>query len=186
MRTDSTRTIVEKLGFLAIIPVLVVGMTACSATQTPATQVDDTTIEAEVKARLAADPETNPFEIDVEVDEAVVQLTGTVDENEDRTAAGRIARDVEGVMDVENELEVGDQTVGEKVDDATITAKVKSKIAADATLNPFNIEVSVEDGVVYLTGRVPTEADSERAHDVAHSVDGVKSVHNKLKVGGQR
>ncbi len=86
--------------------------------------------------------------------------------------------------------EPGDKKTAERLardwsNDATITTRVKSKIAADSTLNPFNVQVTTEMGIVYLNGRVATAADKERAGEVARSVSGVKSVDNKLEVGDQ-
>lgn len=179
-------TLRKNLGTLSRLPlaaVLVLGAVACASTQSATTQVDDTAIKAAVKTKITADPETNPFEIKVDVNEGVVQLTGTVDEQIDRTTAARLARNTAGVVRVENEIEVGPKTAGEMLDDATITTRVKAKIVADPTLNPFNIQVTTEDAVVYLTGRVATVADKNRAHDVAHSVSGVEAVKNNLEVG---
>ena len=183
MQYRTLNRLTKYLGPLALALALVVGTTACASTQTPGTQIDDNAIQSKVNAKIAADPETNPFEINVDVNEGVVYLTGTVDDVEDRAAAERIAQSVRGVVRVDNEITYGDQTVGEMIDDSTITAKVKSKIAADSTLNPFNIQVTTENGVVQLTGRVATSTAKDRASDIAEGVKGVRSVKNKLEVG---
>jgi hyperosmotically inducible protein len=60
---------------------------------------------------------------------------------------------------------------------------VKAKITADDMLNPFNIDVDTNDGVVTLSGRVQTADAKNRAGELARGTDGVKSVHNDLKVG---
>lgn len=183
MQYETVRTFAARLGLATLAVLLVLGVTACASTQSAGTQVDDTAIKTAVKAKIAADPETNPFEIKVDVNEGVVHLRGTVDEAEDRTTAGRLARDTDGVVRVENEITVGSKSAGETIDDATITSRVKAKIAGDGTLNPFNIQVTTEKGVVQLTGRVATSADKRRAAEVAGSVKGVKSVDNELEVG---
>ena len=156
---------------------------ACSSTQPPETQLDDTKIKAEVLARIAADPDTNPFEIEVEVNEGVVHLTGVVDEAGDRAEAERLAASASGVVRVINDIKVGEQTVGERVDDATITARVKAKLAASSQLNPFDIQDNTVEGEVSLTGRVATEAERTEAERLARETDGVRRVRNLVEVG---
>lgn len=184
MKLDTMHLIVRIVTHSALALALVVGATACASTQSAETQIDDAAIKTAVKTKLTADPETNPFEIKVDVNEGVVQLAGTVDEPEDRATAERLARDTNGVVRVENEITVGGKSAGEWIDDATITTRVKAKVAADPTLNPFNVQVTTEKGIVYLNGRVADLAAKNRAEEVARTVGGVKSVKNKLEVGG--
>jgi osmotically-inducible protein OsmY len=82
---------------------------ACSSTQTVGTQVDDAAITASVKAKLAADGDINPFNIDVDTNEGVVTLQGRVDKNEARVKAEQLARETDGVRRVINLVKVGDR-----------------------------------------------------------------------------
>jgi osmotically-inducible protein OsmY len=77
----------------------------------------------------------------------------------------------------------GQETSGEYVDDATLTTKVKSALAADGDVTLAN-KVSVEtgQGVVQLSGFVPSVADKDRAEMIARNVKGVHSVKNSLVV----
>ena len=68
-----------------------------------------------------------------------------------------------------------------KVDDATITAAVKSKLAVDHAAPLTSVDVDTVRGTVYLTGIVPDGAAKLRAQEIAHQVDGVKNVVNDLK-----
>lgn len=70
-----------------------------------------------------------------------------------------------------------------QLSDAGITSKIKTKYVADPEINPFNISVSTEEGVVYLTGRVKTQADKTEAEQLARDTDGVKKVVNNIQVG---
>lgn len=70
-----------------------------------------------------------------------------------------------------------------KLDDATITAKVKAKLAADGDINPFNIDVDTTNGVVTIQGRVINEQARARMEQLARETDGVKRVINLVKVG---
>jgi osmotically-inducible protein OsmY len=157
---------------------------ACSTTQPPSVQIDDARIHTELTARLAADDDTSPASIDINVNEGVVHLTGAVDSAVARDEAERIARSLEGVREVVNDISVGgEQTLGEKVDDAAVTARVKAKIAASSQLNPFNIQVNTVDGVVSLTGRVHSAAEKAEAERLARETEGVRRVRNLLEVG---
>ena len=90
--------------------VVAMGLTACSSNRTPGTQVDDAAITASVKAKLAADMDINPFNIDVDANEGVVTLQGRVEKSEARSKAEELARETEGVTRVINLIKVGDQT----------------------------------------------------------------------------
>ncbi|HVJ43605.1 MAG TPA: BON domain-containing protein [Dongiaceae bacterium] len=77
----------------------------------------------------------------------------------------------------------GQETTGQYVDDATITTKVKSALASDGGVTLANqVGVETGQGVVQLSGFVPSAADKERAADIARSVKGVKSVTNDLVI----
>ncbi len=71
-----------------------------------------------------------------------------------------------------------------KVDDATITKNVKEKLATTGSLKDAAITVETKDGVVTLTGSVKTGQLKGVATNVTKSVEGVKSVDNKLSVEG--
>ncbi|HEX3130363.1 MAG TPA: BON domain-containing protein [Thermoanaerobaculia bacterium] len=73
---------------------------------------------------------------------------------------------------------------GTQVDDAAITAAVKAKLATDGDINPFNIDVDTNEGVVTLQGRVEKEEARTKAEQLARETDGVKRVVNLVKVGG--
>ncbi len=76
------------------------------------------------------------------------------------------------------------ETVGEYVDDASITTAVKAKLAAEKASTLTRIGVDTVKGTVYLTGVVETAAIKERAGEVAGQVKGVRGVVNNLKVQG--
>lgn len=91
----------------AVMVLLALG--ACSSTRTPGTQVDDAAITAAVKAKLAADGDINPFNIDVDTNEGVVTLQGRVEKEAARSKAEELARETDGVRRVVNLVKVGDQ-----------------------------------------------------------------------------
>src|SRR5262245_16189785 len=67
---------------------------------------DDTAITAKVKTALAGDPRTKAHQINIETHEGVVQLSGFVDTAEAKSTAGELARAVDNVRSVDNELDV--------------------------------------------------------------------------------
>ncbi|HEY0513014.1 MAG TPA: BON domain-containing protein [Thermoanaerobaculia bacterium] len=93
---------------LALMLALALG--ACSSTKSAGTQIDDAAITAKVKAKLAADGDINPFNIDVDTNLGVVTLQGRVKKDETRTKAEHYARQTDGVKRVINLITVGDKT----------------------------------------------------------------------------
>lgn len=75
-----------------------------------------------------------------------------------------------------------EQSVGEKIDDAKITAAVKTKLAADRLKNLVDVGVETNDGIVRLYGKVPTVEDEFQAERIARRTNGVRDVNNQLRV----
>jgi hyperosmotically inducible protein len=69
------------------------------------------------------------------------------------------------------------------IDDAGITAKVKTALAAEKDVSAVKINVDTAQGTVTLSGQVASQTEVDRALQVARGVDGVKSVENRLTVG---
>ncbi len=74
------------------------------------------------------------------------------------------------------------ETLGEHIDDTTITTTVKSKLAADKGASLTRIQVDTDRGVVQLSGVVDSAAEKARAEQIARGVGGVKSVKNNLQM----
>ncbi len=76
-----------------------------------------------------------------------------------------------------------DRTAGQTIDDAGITAKVKAALLAEKGVDGMRINVDTSQGNVTLSGKVPDQAQVQRATQVARGIEGVKDVDNKLTVG---
>lgn len=74
------------------------------------------------------------------------------------------------------------KSTGEYIDDAVITTKIKSLLAADDFLKSFQISVTTYRGTVQLSGFVDSQQSVDKAVEVARGVNGVKSVKNDLIV----
>jgi osmotically-inducible protein OsmY len=74
------------------------------------------------------------------------------------------------------------QTVGAYVDDATITATVKTRFVEDKTVDAAAVTVETLNGVVQLSGFAKSAAERNQAEQIARGVKGVKGVQNNLTV----
>lgn len=89
---------------LALMLALALG--ACSTAKSPGQNVDDAAITAKIKAKLAADGDINPFNIDVDTNLGEVVLQGVVKKEDTRRKAEQYARDTDGVKRVRNLIKV--------------------------------------------------------------------------------
>jgi osmotically-inducible protein OsmY len=91
---------------LAVL-LLLAGLAACKTTSSPHRQVDDAAIKASVKAKLAADVRLSTLtNVEVNSTNGVVTLAGAVRSEEERRMAGEVTRSVDGVVRVDNNLQV--------------------------------------------------------------------------------
>ena len=89
-----------------------------------------------------------------------------------------------GIATVAPTVHAQDSTIGQKVDDATITTKVKTKLVAERAGNMVKVNVDTTDGVVRLRGTVPTTEDKRKAEELTRLTAGVRRVVNELTVDG--
>ena len=75
---------------------------------------------------------------------------------------------------------------GEYIDDSIITTKIKAAVLNEPSLKSAEINVETFKGTVQLSGFVSTEADIQKAVEVARSVKGVASVKNDMRVKGRQ
>lgn len=76
-----------------------------------------------------------------------------------------------------------ESSVGAFVKDSTITSKVESQLLSADDIDSTRISVDADsNGVVVLSGNAKTQAESNRAHEIVHSVDGVKNVINRIEI----
>ena len=77
------------------------------------------------------------------------------------------------------------ETIGQHVDDGTITTKVKAELLGAKNVKSTHIHVKTRKGVVWLTGSVPSAEDKTAAEEVVQGVKGVSSVKNRLKIAAE-
>jgi hyperosmotically inducible protein len=157
--------------------------TAAQADKSAGQVVDDNTINATVKSELIGSKETKARSINVETYKGVVQLSGFAATEAEKEAAGRLAKAVDGVREVRNNISIGaDTTLMQKLDDSVTTGKVKAALIDSKDVRSNDINVETRSGVVQLSGFVPTDAMREKAGVVALRVEGVKELDNVLQV----
>jgi hyperosmotically inducible periplasmic protein len=100
---------------------------------------------------------------------------GTVETTRERARAAG--------AEIGDKVAIGAQKAGETLEEAGLTAKVKSKIALDDTLDGSRISVASDDRRVTLTGTVINETQHRRALDLARETEEVSSVVDHLSVG---
>ncbi len=153
---------------------------AKSAARDVTTEVTDSWLTARTKIALYADERVKGGQISVETVRGTVMLRGKVDSDEARAAAGSIAKDVEHVKAVKNDLQivpVGDRKATD-VSDKNITRQIEASFSKTTQLT--KIDVRTDGGVVTLTGVTPTIGASARASELARRVSGVRAVKNEL------
>ena len=153
----------------------------------------DPVITGKVKATLAVDSTVKAAQIEVSTKDGVVTLSGNLNSQEEKDRAMEIARTTSGVKSVVDMLAVrtsaesGDapdptRTVGEHVDDAVISASVKTRLLDDPMVKGSKIDVDTRAGVVFLTGSVRSQQESDRAVEIARATDHVKDVKANINV----
>ncbi|HEV7821619.1 MAG TPA: BON domain-containing protein [Burkholderiales bacterium] len=183
-----------QLGGVALAAAMAVTVAGCTrpqeATATPApvttigTGIDDSVVSARVKAALLADPTVKSYGFKVDTHRGEVQLSGFVADQAHVERAVEIARGVEGVRTVENRVSVksADTTVGNKVDDGIVTTRVKAALLADASVKSLDIAVVTRKNEVQLSGFVDSQIQMDHAVEVAHAIEGVRTVSNQLSI----
>lgn len=168
----------------SLIGAVVIALVGCASSMVPSnTRHADSGITDVIEASLKANDKVKEGQVEVEIREGHVYLTGVVDTEEARREAGRVAWRTEGVRGLDNDLTVGERTVGSWIDDVTIRSKVKSKLIANPGIKAGDIDVSSSQGVVTLIGRVSSQTIKSDAESIARAVKGVSDVHNELLVG---
>ena len=147
----------------------------------------DAWLRDKVKATLSFHPGVSAGITEIDVKDGIVTLRGDAASQAQKELTTEYARDVEGVKDVNNEMTVTKtsektRTVGEKIDDASITAQVKLTLLYHRSTSALNTSVTTKKGVVTLGGKASNAAEAELATKLAKDIDGVKDVINRMVI----
>ncbi|MFN3880927.1 MAG: BON domain-containing protein [Nitrincola lacisaponensis] len=175
------------------IPMVLAGASGSALGQSVSSEIRDARQEAQIETSYALNPYLHDHPISIVVAEGKAVLTGVVDEEVYKELAQQIALGVPGITSVDNQINVhvdtiqkvrteGERSFGELVEDASITAAVKSKLLWSTYTDGMDSEVSTHRGVVTLTGIAESNEEKALAETLALSTRGVRSVDNQLVI----
>ena len=123
----------------------------------------------------------------VDVKDGVVTLGGTADNLAQKELTGEYAKDIDWVKSVNNDMVVNAspaaaETMGEKIDDTSITSQVKYELLTHRSTSALKTKVTTTDGVVAVTGVAGSDAEKSLVSKLVESIRGVKSVTNDMTV----
>jgi osmotically-inducible protein OsmY len=145
-------------------------------------------IGAKVKTTLLFHRNVRGTKTAVDVKDGVVTLSGEASSLAQRELTTEYAKDVEGVKEVKNAMTIAktpekpDQTIGERIDDASITAQVKSSLASHRSTSALKTKVKTTDGVVTLSGEAKNAAEKSLVTKLVNDINGVTGVINNMTV----
>jgi len=141
-----------------------------------------------VKSALLFHRNVRATKTDVNVKDGVVILSGEASSLAQKELTTEYAKDVEGVKEVKNEMTIAKtsgkpvETMGEKIDDASITAQVKSSLLSHRSTSALKTKVATTDGVVTLSGIAKNAAEKSLVTKLVEDIDGVGSVINNMTI----
>jgi osmotically-inducible protein OsmY len=152
-------------------------------------QHSDSWISMKVKTALLFHRHVNGTGTKVYVMDGIVTLQGVATSMAQKELTTEYAKDIDNVKEVKNEMTVAetptapDATVGDKIDDASITAQVKATLISHHSTSAIHTKVTTADGVVTLTGIAKNEAEKALVTKLVTDINGVTSVINNMTVG---
>jgi len=147
----------------------------------------DAWLITKVKTALLFHRSVSSLKTEVNVKDGIVTLQGEATSQAQKDLTTEYAKDIEGVKGVNNEMTVAKtakktRTVGDKIDDASITALVKMTLLQHRSTSALNTTVTTKMGVVTLGGKAKNMAEKDLAAKFAGDVNGVKEVRNRMTI----
>jgi osmotically-inducible protein OsmY len=168
---------------------------AHSADGTLSQDISDARHEAQIWTTYGFNPHLRALDLSVEVNGSTAVLSGTVENGVEKDLAEQIALGTDGISKVDNKITVdrsyvrkpkamadGKRDFSTTVEDATITASVKSKLMWNDHTDGLEINVDTMHGKVTLSGTADTPATKDLATRLARNTDGVRGVVNNLSI----
>jgi len=148
----------------------------------------DSWISLKVKSALLFHRNVSASGTDVYVKDGVVSLRGEASSMAQKELTTEHAKDVEGVKEVNNEMTVAStpakpgEPMSEKIDDASITAQVKSSLLSHRSTSALKTKVETTDGVVTVSGIAKNAAEKSLVTKLITDITGVTSVVNNMSI----
>jgi len=145
--------------------------------------IDDATIQFTLRERLHQSMPGAFGDVDLEIVEGRVLMTGRVDAQETRIEASRLAWTTGGVDDVINEIEINDRELGFiRPRDTWISTQLRARLINDSGVRQVNYHIETMRGTIYLFGVAQDEAELGRATEHARTIRGVDRVVSHMRV----
>jgi len=148
----------------------------------------DAWIATKVKSTLFFHRHVSASGTTVYVKDGVVTLQGEAGSLAQRDLTTEYVKDIVNVKEVKNDMTIAaalpapDSTLGDKIDDASITAEVKSSLLAHRSTSAIRTKVTTTDGVVTVSGTAKNEAEKSLVTKLINDINGVNSVINNMTV----
>jgi len=148
----------------------------------------DAWITTKVKTALLFHRNVSATGTTVYTKDGVVTLQGVADSAAQKELTTEYAKDIDNVKSVNNQMTITktpvtpDATVGDKIDDASITAQVKSSLLSHSSTSALHTSVTTTDGVVTLSGIAKNDAEKSLVTKLATDINGVTSVINNMTI----
>jgi len=151
-------------------------------------ELSDAWVGGKVRLALLFHRSVNVIKTNIDVKEGIVTLKGEASSMAQKELTAEYAKDVAGVKGVRNEMTVAatpepaTRTAAEKIDDASITAQVKTALLTHHSTSATKTKVETRDGVVTLTGIAKNGAEKTLVTKLVDDIQGVASVKNEMTV----
>ena len=148
----------------------------------------DAWIGMKVKSALLFHRNVRAGKTTVDVKDGVVTLTGEATSQAQKELTTEYAKDIDHVKEVKNQMTVAstpvkdDRTYGDKIDDASITAQVKSTLMSHRATSALKTKVHTMDGVVTVSGVAKNAAEKSLVTKLITDIEGVNSVVNNMTI----
>jgi osmotically-inducible protein OsmY len=139
----------------------------------------DEDIKKAVQYALTINDSLSGQDIEVQVSSGVVVLSGTVQTQERKAAAHKVAESFDCVREIKNEIEV---CTADDLADEDVAAQIRTALDAQTVVCGERITVSVENGTATLTGSVRSFWERTIVEDIAMSANGIHGVQNHLGI----
>jgi len=150
-------------------------------------EYSDSWMAFKIRSRLLVKANVSASNTTVAVQDGVVTLTGSADNLAQKELTTAYAKDIDHVKSVKNDMIVKAQpatgeTIGEKIDDASITTQVKYALLSHKSTSALKTKVTTNEGVIVITGEAGSDAEKSLVTKLAQDVRGAKSVSNNMTV----
>jgi len=144
---------------------------------------DDVRIRTEINGLWFETDENLLYDIELQVQERRVLLTGSIDDPELRLKAVRLCWQVDGVQEVINEIEISDKSgFTNYTRDAQISTELRSTMLVDQDIRSINYSIETVNQTIYLMGVARSKDELDRVVDHARNIEYVRRVRNYVRV----